>query len=305
MPAGDKGVFGKGKASLTVAGVSLPDSISRPVDHKGPKFTATRLRTPQTTPGRGIGRGDFILSREQRPTPRSTGKNVADAMPQVEQAGEIFGTGSTSWDIELEDGILPSDSSSLACGASVVVDTGKMWNLQERTEQPLQTAVDPYDGPRFLTTRIPDESSRSSPHVASRFFPKRAPGSSLRGDTPRTSTSDQGDPPNWGPVATTSDYYLDSPRPDVGWDRSLGANLDLGDCCEMCFSPLAARQELMTGWSDTQGFGASSAASMNSEGNNPRPRGPSSGLGCEVLSDQDRLEQVHCFSEGRRLLLGV
>jgi len=54
-----------------------------------------------------------------------------------------------------------------------------------------------------------------------------------------------------------------------------------------------------------QAFGALSAESTNSEGGGPQFRGPSSAVGYEVLSDHDIPEQVHCFSEGRRLLLGV
>ena len=66
-----------------------------------------------------------------------------------------------------------------------------------------------------------------------------------------------------------------------------------------------AHLESMTGWGDMEGSGAWSAESTSSEGEDHRLRGPSSGVGCEILSDRDMSEQVHYFSEGRRLLLGV
>jgi len=52
-----------------------------------------------------------------------------------------------------------------------------------------------------------------------------------------------------------------------------------------------------------QSIDASFVESMNSEGDNPLVRG--SPLGICALSDWDPIEQVHYFSEGRRLLLGM
>lgn len=62
-------------------------------------------------------------------------------------------------------------------------------------------------------------------------------------------------------------------------------------------------QELMTGWSGMQDFDAPYAGTTSSEGDGLR--GPSLGVDCEVLSDWGAHELVDCFSEGRRLLLGV
>jgi len=67
----------------------------------------------------------------------------------------------------------------------------------------------------------------------------------------------------------------------------------------------AGHQKLTTDWSDVQGFDPPAAESTYSEDYGPRSRGPSSGVGCQVLSDLGTPEQAHCFSEGRRLLLGV
>ena len=182
---------------------------------------------------------DFVLSEKQRPTSNSAGKFVADVTPRLEQVGGILENRSTTWGIELEDGILPSDSSSLV--TTVVIDTGGIWNLQERMQQPLQIAVDYCGEPRSLITRIPDESSRSPPHVASRFFFERVTGSSPRGDFPRVSTPDRRDPPNWEPVTPTLDSYPDYPCPDVGWDDSSGqeTDLSLGDYRGTHLSPQA------------------------------------------------------------------
>lgn len=66
-----------------------------------------------------------------------------------------------------------------------------------------------------------------------------------------------------------------------------------------------ARQESMSDWSDMQDFGAPTTGLTNSEGNDPRLRGALTGVCFEALSDRDALEQVHYFSEGRRLLFGV
>ena len=147
------------------------------------------------------------------------------------ESGGILGSRSTTWDIELEDGNFPSDSSSLACDTTVVMDTGRIWGLRERMQQPAQPVV--CGRPRFLTTRSPDECSCSSPRVASRFFPERVPTPSLRGDTPCTSIPDRRDLPNREPVAPTLDGYPGYPRPDIGWDDSSDQETDLflGEYC--------------------------------------------------------------------------
>jgi hypothetical protein len=63
-------------------------------------------------------------------------------------------------------------------------------------------------------------------------------------------------------------------------------------------------QEIVPDWNDTQSFGASFIESVNSENDFPISD-PSLEAGCKVLSDLDTSERVHCFFEGRRLLLGV
>ena len=50
---------------------------------------------------------------------------------------------------------------------------------------------------------------------------------------------------------------------------------------------------------------ASSVESINSEDNDFPVGDPSLEACCDELSDRDVAEQIHRFSEGRRLLLGV
>jgi len=135
----------------------------------------------------------------------------------------MLGNRATTWDIELEDGILPSDSSSLAYDTTVVVDTGRIWGLRGGMRQPLQSIVDACGEPRSLKTRSPDDCSHPSPRVASRFFPKCVSAPGFR----RDSTPDCGDLPNREYVSLTLDGCPDYPRPDVEWDDSLGQETDL------------------------------------------------------------------------------
>jgi len=210
------------------------------VGHGQPKSTATGSQTPPVPLSRGHGRSDLAYFGKQQPTPKSMEEIAVDVTPQLGQTGGALENRSTTWDIEHEDGILPSDSSSLTCGTTVVIDTGGIWNLQERIQQSLQVVVDPCGKPRCLT-RGPDQCSCSSPRVASRFFSKRVSCSSLRGDTPRMSTPDRGDPPNLESVDPTLEGYPDHLRPDVGWDDSSVQETDsfLGDYCGTHLSPLA------------------------------------------------------------------
>lgn len=65
-------------------------------------------------------------------------------------------------------------------------------------------------------------------------------------------------------------------------------------------------EETMTYWNnDTQCLDVSEAESTNSEGDDPLVGDPSLGAGYDALSDWGKVEQVYCFSEGRKLLLGV
>lgn len=66
-----------------------------------------------------------------------------------------------------------------------------------------------------------------------------------------------------------------------------------------------AHQEMMPDWNDMQSFDTSPVDSANSEDNDLPVSDPSLETGYEVLSDMDTSERVHCFFEGRRLLLGV
>lgn len=201
----------------------------------------TGLQAPQTSPNGGLDHSDSALSEKQQSTPKSTGNIAVDATPRLEQIGEIPGNRSMTWDTELEDGVLPSESSSLVLGATVVIDTKRIWNLQDKMKQPLQIVVDSCGEQLSLTTKFPDESSRSPPRLASRFFSRPVSGSSLRMDTPRMPTPDSGGPPNWELVPPNPGGHLDCPCPDVRWDDSSGqeTNLFRGDCCESNPSPLA------------------------------------------------------------------
>jgi len=211
---------------------------AQPLLHGEPKSTSTDSQLHPAPLSRGLARSKFPCFG----TPGSTGKIGEDATSQLERTEGMPDNCSTTWDIELEDGILPSDSSSFACGTTVVIDTGKIWSHQGGVRQFHQTAVDSCGNPRSVATRSPDGYSRSSPRVASRFFSKRVSSSSLRKDrpAPRTTTLDWDDNPDGEPEVPTLDgfgYY----RCDVGWDRSSNQETDSfsGVYCGTHLSPLA------------------------------------------------------------------
>lgn len=191
----------------------------------------------------GPDHSEFACFRKQQRTPKSTGKIAGDATLWPERAGGVPDDPSTAWGIELEGGILPSDSSSLACGTTVVIDTGRIWNHPEKTEQLPQTTVDYCGRPGFLAARNPDECSSSSPRVVSRFFPKCVPGFGPHEDrsTRRTPTFDWEDLPSRGPEVPTLDDYPDHPCSDVGCGANSNQETDsyLGDRCRTYLSPLA------------------------------------------------------------------
>lgn len=66
-----------------------------------------------------------------------------------------------------------------------------------------------------------------------------------------------------------------------------------------------AHQEMMPDWNDMQSFDTSLIEFANSEDNDSPVSDPSLEASHEALSDLDTPERVHCFFEGRRLLLGV
>jgi len=186
------------------------------------------MTQPPSTPSNNIPDHSepACLGKQQR-TLKSTGKIAEVATPQSEQ---IEGTldHSTTWDIELEDGILPSDSSSFAWGTTVVIDAGNIWNHQDGMQQSLQTVTDSCDKPRSVVARGPDECSCSSPRVASRFFSKCVPGFGLYEDrpSPRTPTIDWEDHPDREPEVSSLGDVVDCHCPDAGWDRSSNQEAD-------------------------------------------------------------------------------
>ena len=212
------------------------------------KFAVIDPPLPSTPSSRGLGRRGPACFGKQRRTQKSTGKNVEDVTPRPGRAGGILGNPPTTRDIG--DG-LSSDSPSHPCSATVVMDTGRIWNDQEVTRQSLQATMDPCGILRSIAARSPNEYSRSSPRVASRFFSKCVPGFSLHEDrsAPRTPTLDWEDPPNREPEVLALGGYLDSPCPGVAWDGSSNWGTDsfLGDYCGVPLFPLAGTCNLAIG----------------------------------------------------------
>ncbi|KAF9651047.1 hypothetical protein BDM02DRAFT_1036590 [Thelephora ganbajun] len=280
IPAGDKGFFGKGRSSLTAAAQRL--------FHREPESAVIGSRLPSTPPSKGL--------------------DCGDAMSKPQQKEGILGNHSPAWDIELEDDILPSDSSLLACDTTIVIDTGRTWNHQEGTQQSFYTAMDSFETTGFIETEGPNKYSHSSPHVASRFFSKCVSGFCFPGDTlaPHMPTPTLGDYPNQEPEVPTLDDF-DCYHLNAGLDHSPNQDSFLGSCYGTCLTPLAGQgyQEMVADWSDVWSSDTSFTKAKNSEGNNPLVRGPSLGVNDETLSAWSTPEQVHCFSEGRRLLFGI
>jgi hypothetical protein len=211
------------------------------LSHREPKFTARAPRVPSAPSSRGSDRSE-LACLEKHP-PKVPGKIAEVATPQQEQAEGILDDRSTIWGIELEGGVLPSDGSSLACDTTVVIDAKKIWDHPEGTQQPHQATVDSCDKPRSLTTRGPDEHSRLSPRVASRFFLKNVPGSSLREDR-FTPVPDWEDRPDREPEVQALDDHLGHPHPSLGWDcpldQEIGSSLD--DYGRTRSSPMAGKR---------------------------------------------------------------
>lgn len=186
----------------------------------------TSLQPPSTSSGGGLYYSDFAYPGKRRHTPKFTGNIAEGIRPQPAQIEETFDNRSTAWDIELEDDILPSDSSSFAWGTTVVIDTENIWNHQKETKQSLQVAMDSCDQPQPLATRSPDEHSRFSPRVGSRFFSKCV--SNLREDrsAPGTPTPDLEDHPDREPEVPKWDGFVHHHYIDVGWDCNSNQETD-------------------------------------------------------------------------------
>jgi hypothetical protein len=131
-----------------------------------------------------------------------------------------------SWDIELENGALPSDSASFAWETTVVIDTGRNWGDQGGAQRSLQLAMDFCGEPRSIATGSLDKRSPSSLRVASRFFPKHVSSLSFREDapTPRMPTAEWEGHSNGEPEVSISalDNLVDCHCLDVGWGHGPG-----------------------------------------------------------------------------------
>ena len=216
IPAGDKGFFGKGKSSLTVPGISLLDQTCR--------FSPVRCRRSQSFISLLKAQPIFherpdssCLGKEQR-TPNPTRNTTEVATSLQEQTKAIPDNDPTNWDIELENGILPSDSSSLACENTVVINTARNWNSLEETQQPSRPTTDSRGAPQSVVTCSSDEHSPSPLHVASRFFPTHVPSLSLCEDISASRTSVvELEYADGEPDVPALDHFADCDCLDVGW----------------------------------------------------------------------------------------
>lgn len=166
-------------------------------------------------------RSEFACFGEQQHTPNSTGNTTEDATPQPEQVETMPDNRSMTWDVELEDGILPSDSSSFTREATVVIDPGRNWDDREGTQQPIQPAMDFCGELRSIVTRSSGERSPSL-HIASRFFSNYVSSLSLGKDisAPRTPVAEWEDHSDREPEVSVPDDLVDCHCPYVGWGRS-------------------------------------------------------------------------------------
>ena len=273
---------------------------------------------PPSTP-QGKGADLDRLARQQYasgPIPTIT----EEVMPRPEQTGGISDNRSMTWDIELENGALPSNSSSLGWDTTVVIDTGRNWNHPEGNRHLVRSVVDPTGEPRSIATRSPDRRTHSSLRVASRFFSTRVPSPSLCGGTSisLTPTPDWEDYSGEETGVSTLNGLIGYPHLDNTWGHSLSQGTDSlsDDYCENCIFGMyimllrkgdltvfdKVHQEVAQDWSDEQRIDTPFAKSTDSEGG---ARVPLVGMDCGVLPNQDMPEQGYTFSEGRKLLLGV
>jgi hypothetical protein len=258
IPVGSKGVFGKGKSSSTAPEISLlnqtgrfnlvrhchshlpPSSKAQPTLHGKPRFPVISSQAPSTPRDRRLDRSESGRFGNQRHTHKSTSRIAKGAPPQPERTEGALDGRSTTWDIELEHGTLPSDSSSFSCGATVVIDTGRNWDRQDRTQEILQAAVDSLSEPRSFATRIPDGQSHSPRRVTSRFFSRCGNNSSLcEGVSAHIPAFCREGHPHEEPGVMTSDNLVDHQHDlDFGWDHTSRWEADslLGDHCGSYFS---------------------------------------------------------------------
>ena len=162
---------------------------------------------------------------------RPTGKITEGRTLGPGHTAGIHDDHSATWDIEFEDGVLASDSSSLVTSTTVVIDTGRVWDIQEKTQEPLQAAMDPQNEPRLIATGSPVERSV---RVASRFFPNRRVGPSLYGIVPirGTPAPDWEDHPDEELGVTTLHESIYSHSLDIEQhhNQSWEADSFSGDC---------------------------------------------------------------------------
>ena len=261
MRAGDKGVFGKGKSSSTAAHISHPDLTSKlgsprcylvrsplppsfqaqAIFRGKSKITAAGSRLPSTPPDRGLDYSEFACFGKRQSPPKPTGEIAENAAPQQEPAEGMPDNCSTTWDIELEEGNLPSDSSSFACSTTVVIDTGRIWN-QGGTQQSLQTIVDSCGKLHSIAARSTDAYPRSS-RVASRFFSRPVSGLGLPEDEPAPCALTFDDCPDEEAEVPALGDFVHYHCPGIGWDRSSNQETSsfLGDHYESPLSPLAGK----------------------------------------------------------------
>lgn len=151
-----------------------------------------------------------------------TENTIAEVLSQQEQTKAIPDNLSLIWDTELENGILPSDSSSFAWGTTVVMDTGRNWNDNGGEQQSLRSVTDSRGQSRSTTTRCSDETSPSSLRVVSRFFSNYVSSLSLcEGESAlRTPAVGWGDELDGEPQVLALGGLVDHPCLDVEWGRS-------------------------------------------------------------------------------------
>jgi hypothetical protein len=222
MAAGHKGVFGKGKSSSTTPGISPLDQIGRLQSHPAWSYPFTSWLEVQPI-FRGKCESETNLEQSSAPIIRTVASNeftssghpqckytmeiTQNAAPRAEKTRGALENHSTTWGIELENGALPSDSSSISLN-TIVIDTRWSWN-KEGAQQLMHPALDSPDGPRSTASQSVNEPSHSPLRVTSKFFPNRVVGSGLRDvNFPWTPAVDREDHPHREPgTPALDDFY--------------------------------------------------------------------------------------------------
>ena len=181
----------------------------QPIFRWKPEFPGINSQPPSTPQTGGRDHPELIHLRKQKIT-------------EIQKSpSEQTDNHSVTWAIELENDILPSESSSIACNTTVVIDTVRDWGGQQAEEKSSNAVMNFCSEPRSIATRTPGQHSHPSLRVASRFFPNFVSSSSLRDDisAPRTLSSDWEDRVDGEPELLTSENSV--PRClDVGRDHS-------------------------------------------------------------------------------------